>query len=316
MSGSHEKLPKLFWIQIILVAIVGTMYLLAPKAEKHDPGSEASETNHKKKSVTENLHPVGKVAVTSDSASNSSSTAKSGEAIYNETCQTCHKAGIANAPKLDDKAAWEPRIAAGLDSLMKTAINGKGAMPPKGGKMTLSDDEIKSTVVYMAKQAGFDLSSSAKPATTDKPKEAASTEKSSSKEDNTVVQQPEAPKKKSTPTPPAAPVPPSAPETTANAESATITTAATPSAPSSPDNSAAGEKTYKNACFTCHDTGVAGSPKIADTTVWAPRIATGLDALYNSAIKGKGVMPPKGGNSGLSDENVKAAVDYIVSKSQ
>lgn len=77
-----------------------------------------------------------------------------------------------------------------------------------------------------------------------------------------------------------------------------------------------GAATYKQACFACHDTGAAGSPKIGDKAAWAPRIATGKDALYASSLNGKGAMPAKGGRADLSDDAVKAAVDYMVSKSK
>ncbi len=75
-----------------------------------------------------------------------------------------------------------------------------------------------------------------------------------------------------------------------------------------------GKKTYKAACFVCHDAGVANAPKLGDKTVWAPRIALGVEALYTTSLKGKGAMPPKGGRADLSDDAVKAAVDYMVSK--
>ena len=79
---------------------------------------------------------------------------------------------------------------------------------------------------------------------------------------------------------------------------------------------AKGEKVYKTSCFACHAAGVAGSPKLGDVAAWAPRLATGNEAMYTSAINGKGVMPPKGGNLGLADEDVKAAVDYMAANSQ
>jgi cytochrome c5 len=70
--------------------------------------------------------------------------------------------------------------------------------------------------------------------------------------------------------------------------------------------------TFESVCSVCHTAGVAGAPKFADKAAWAPRIKTGLDALHASALKGKGAMPPKGGNTALSDADVKAAVDYMV----
>jgi len=77
-----------------------------------------------------------------------------------------------------------------------------------------------------------------------------------------------------------------------------------------------GEKVYKGLCFSCHDMGIAGSPKLGDKAAWAPRIATGMDALYASSINGKGAMPAKGGNPALSDAEVKASVDWMVAQAK
>jgi len=77
-----------------------------------------------------------------------------------------------------------------------------------------------------------------------------------------------------------------------------------------------GEATYKQACFACHQSGAAGAPKLDDKANWAPRIAQGMDTLYAAVLNGKGAMPPKGGRMDLSDEAVKAAVDYMVSQAK
>lgn len=74
-----------------------------------------------------------------------------GESVYGMACLACHTTGAAGAPKLGDKAAWAPRIAQGMEVLHASAINGKGAMPPKGGRVDLSDADIQSAVVYMVK---------------------------------------------------------------------------------------------------------------------------------------------------------------------
>lgn len=76
-----------------------------------------------------------------------------------------------------------------------------------------------------------------------------------------------------------------------------------------------GKGTFEATCAACHATGAAGAPKIGDKAAWAPRIKD-MNALYASALKGKGVMPAKGGNSSLSDADVKAASDYMVSQSK
>ena len=75
-----------------------------------------------------------------------------------------------------------------------------------------------------------------------------------------------------------------------------------------------GKSVYDSACTACHSTGVAGAPKLGDKAAWAPRLQQGNDVLYQSSLKGKGAMPPKGGNTALSDADVKAAVDFMVSQ--
>lgn len=101
---------------------------------------------------------------------------------------------------------------------------------------------------------------------------------------------------------------------TAASAAATTTTATATATQVSAD---AGEKLFGSVCTTCHTAGLMGAPKLADKADWAPRIAQGKDTLYKHAIVGyqgkAGVMPAKGGSQ-ASDEEVKAAVDYMVSK--
>ncbi len=77
-----------------------------------------------------------------------------------------------------------------------------------------------------------------------------------------------------------------------------------------------GKATYEATCAVCHATGVANAPKFGDKAAWKDRIAKGMDTLHANALKGLNAMPPKGGNMGLSDADVKAAVDYMVSKAK
>ena len=79
---------------------------------------------------------------------------------------------------------------------------------------------------------------------------------------------------------------------------------------------AGGKEIYESTCVACHGTGAAGAPKLGDKAAWAPRIATGAAALHGSALKGKGVMPAKGGNAALSDADVIAAVDFMVGQAK
>jgi len=76
--------------------------------------------------------------------------AADGQTVYNQNCGACHNA---MKPKLGDKDAWAPLIKEGIDALVATTIKGKGAMPPRGGKPNLSDDDIKAAVEYMVSKA-------------------------------------------------------------------------------------------------------------------------------------------------------------------
>jgi cytochrome c5 len=98
-------------------------------------------------SANKRIAPVARVELAAPVAAASGD--RSGEQIYKAVCGACHDAAVAGAPKLGDKAAWAPRLAAGVDGLTASAIKGKGAMPPKGGVAAASDADIKAVVAYM-----------------------------------------------------------------------------------------------------------------------------------------------------------------------
>src|SRR3954469_16239771 len=79
--------------------------------------------------------------------------AADGKAVYDKVCVACHAAGVANAPKFGDKAAWAPRAATGKAALVASVKNGKGVMPPKAGNAALTDDEIGAAVDFMLSAA-------------------------------------------------------------------------------------------------------------------------------------------------------------------
>ncbi len=79
-------------------------------------------------------------------------------------------------------------------------------------------------------------------------------------------------------------------------------------------DAAKGKLVYQASCAACHTSGLAGAPKLGDSAAWGPRVSAGAGPLYASAMKGKGAMPPKGGNASLPDADVRAAVDFMVAQ--
>ncbi|MCL1068964.1 c-type cytochrome [Shewanella olleyana] len=77
--------------------------------------------------------------------------AQDGEAVYNKACQVCHSMGVAGAPKAHDAAAWEPRLATGMDVLIGTVKTGKGAMPPGGMCTDCTDEDYQKAIEFMSK---------------------------------------------------------------------------------------------------------------------------------------------------------------------
>lgn len=205
---------------------------------------------------------------------------RSGEEVYKAQCAACHATGAANAPKFGDAGSWANRIRTGFDALVTSALKGKGAMPGQAGG-DFEDTEIARAVAYMANAAGAKFA------------------------------EPQRPAGAATAAAPAAPAVAAAPATPAPA------VAAAPAAPQTQAVAAAGggEALYKQACAACHMTGAANAPKLGDKAAWAPRLAQGVPALVQNAIKGKGAMPPKGG-SAAPDADVRAAVEYMVTASK
>ena len=121
-----------------------------------DGSKDTSSTMGTAKNNTSNA-PITEVKETSTAAVVKASDDKQAESTYKSKCVACHGGGIAGAPKLGDKAAWAARIAQGDEVLLQHAIKGfkgdTGYMPPKGGFMSLSDEDISATVQYMVSQS-------------------------------------------------------------------------------------------------------------------------------------------------------------------
>jgi cytochrome c5 len=293
-DGPHEgpiKTPKQLILAVLyafVVPIFGiillVMYVTADK--RPAAGSDAFDP----KAVAERIRPVGTVEVkdASDLAS-----MKTGEQVFAAQCTACHASGALGAPKFGDVDAWAPRIKGGFDTLLHSALAGKGQMPPQGGG-DFTDYEIARAVVYMANKAG------AKFAEPPPPSAAASGA---------------AP---ATTTASVAPMPASAAATPVatlsaggNAQASSAASGNAPTQVAAATTTAAPPPLYAQTCSVCHATGVAGAPKVGDKAAWGPRLAEGIDHLTETAIKGKGAMPPRGGSS-ASDAEIKAVVSYMV----
>ena len=125
---------------IEVVSLVGEALPKAVEKKAVEKAPEAAKTSTESKPSTETK--------TTEVAAGD---AGMGKMIYTKTCFACHGTGILESPKLGDKAVWKKRLdaAGGIDGLVKSAIAGKGAMPPNGGASGLTADDLKATIEYM-----------------------------------------------------------------------------------------------------------------------------------------------------------------------
>ena len=260
-----------FTVPVILIILLAT-YVVRSTTSGSSGSDAMSET-----AIAERMRPVGMVAFADASGARPLQT---GEAVYAAACSACHAAGIAGAPRTGDAAAWAPRIKQGFDVLVKHAVEGFKAMPPKGGNTNLDSIEVARAVAFMGNQSGGKFKEPAAPAGSAAP----STTAQATPAANTAALTAAAP----------------SPAASASAKGAAVS--------AKPD----GAKVYASGCNVCHAAGVAGAPKFADKAAWAPRLPQGLDALTGSVIKGKGAMPPRGALANASDAELRAAVEHMV----
>ena len=268
----------LFTLVSGIVIVIAVIYFLIKLAGS---GSFGDVTETTEAATQTRIQPVGQLKLGDGIPVGE----RQGDQIFNKICIQCHAADsiVPNAPKFENKGDWAPRIAQGFDTLFQHALNGFNAMPAKGGAADLTDQELKRVITYMANKAGgtFPDPDAAAPADAAASGEAAS-----------------------------APA----------AEGAAPADAPKADAAKAEDKGAAaggadGKKVYEASCQACHGGAVPGIPHVGKKEDWAPRIKQGKDTLHKHAIEGFNAMPAKGGNGSLSDDEVKAAVDYMANQS-
>ncbi len=151
---NHEgpiRTPKQLIVAVVLAFVVPiTVIVLLAGYVSSSTKPSAGSDGLGPQATAARIAPVGQVTVKDAS---DTSALKSGTEVYTAVCAACHAAGVANAPKLGDAAAWGPRIATGYETLLTSALKGKGAMGAQGGG-DFSDVEIGRAVVHMANAGG------------------------------------------------------------------------------------------------------------------------------------------------------------------
>lgn len=138
-------------VLFMVAALLGVVGSVAP-----DDGSR------KQAAVLERIKPVARVSF--EQPKPAVAVKLSGQEVYNKVCAACHVAGTLGAPKTGAKDQWEPRVAQGLDTLVTHAVNGIRAMPAKGGDPSLTEANIRDSIVYMLGETGIKVETAAAPA--------------------------------------------------------------------------------------------------------------------------------------------------------
>ena len=281
LRDSKAQGSALFTLVSGIIIAIAVIYFLIKLAGS---GSFADVNQSSEAATQTRIQPAGQLALGDGIPVGE----RKGDQIFNKICIQCHGAdkSVPNAPKIENNGEWAPRIAQGFDTLFQHALNGFNAMPAKGGAADLTDQELKRVITYMANKSGgtFPDPDAAAPA------DAAASGEAASAPAAEGAAPAEAPK--------------------ADAAKADDKGAAAPAA-----GGADGKKVYEANCQACHGGAVPGVPHVGKKEDWAPRIKQGKDTLHKHAIEGFNAMPAKGGNGSLSDDEVKAAVDYMANQS-
>jgi cytochrome c5 len=299
-------------------------------------GMALAQEDPNREAIAERLAPVGElclegeecgtVAAAPASNGGQASGGIDGADIYDNVCMACHETGAAGAPVRGDEDAWAGRLDKGWDELLANAINGIGAMPAKGGNPNLSDEEVAAATAHLLEpvmdvpEVGGEEEAPAEEMAAAEGEEQAPAEEMEAAEGEEQASDEEMAAADGEEQAPAEGEAEEAQgKEMAAAEESTeeATDEATTEEAADGGNGLDGEALYgSSGCAACHDSGAAGAPVVGNAENWASRLEKGTEELYANAINGIGAMPPKGGNMNLSDEEVKAIVDYMIAESQ
>jgi cytochrome c5 len=268
------KTPKQL-ITVVTLALLVPIFIIVMLASwvNSGPRDGAGSNAMSKEATAARIKPVAELAL---KGAGGIKALKTGAEVYNGQCAACHAAGVAGSPKFGDAGAWGARIKTGYETLLNSALKGKGAMAAQGGG-DYEDAEIARAVVHMANAAGAKFA---------EPKDAPAAPAASSAAPAAVT---------------------AAPSAVAPAVAAVAVAAA-----ATGTNVGKGKALYDSACTACHTAGIAGAPKFGDKTAWAPLAKEGVKHLVETVIKGQGAMPPKGGKPDATEADITAAVEYML----
>ncbi|MCZ7654665.1 MAG: c-type cytochrome [Rhodocyclaceae bacterium] len=266
-SSGPIKTPKQLVVVVViaLFLLVAIPALISQLATSGNSGGDLSE-----EAIARRIQPMAQVALATTGGAEKAG--RSSEDVYKTVCAACHDSGVANAPKIGDKAAWGPRVAGGLEKLAASGIKGKNAMPPKGGA-DLSDADFTRVVAWLANKSGASF------------------------------KEPAAPKASAAPAapPPAAPAP-----ATAAAAPAPAPAAAAPAA------GAGNGKKVSTAPAWPAMLPASPARRSSATRAPGRRASRPASMRSPPArSRAKGAMPPKGGNASIPDADIRAAVEYM-----
>lgn len=165
IKNPKQLLLAVFFSFVVPVfAIIGLVYYVVSDAKPAGSANTAAYSlggitqQDRDRGIAERIQKVGMVEIR-----DANRPLKSGEEVFKAQCATCHAAGVAGAPKVGDAAAWGPRIGQGFDTLVNSALKGKGAMGPQAGG-DFEDIEVARAAAYMANASGAKFAEPQKPA--------------------------------------------------------------------------------------------------------------------------------------------------------